>query len=219
MRAASMGRPYNTRQVSCDTTSSTRERSPLSAWSMGRSSTTGHNSRCTSRSTPGRSKCGKGFCDSTRLIQPSIIHSGEKPYKCLKCGKVLYHKPYFNKHQRIHRGEKPCVCTESGKAFIYCSTFILHKRAHTGEKPYECKECGKTFSNQSGLSRHFTIHSEEKPYKGTVWESLQPQVIPHQPPADSQWREALQIRGVWEGLLVEHKPHSTLHQPYQREVL
>jgi len=49
-----------------------------------------------------------------------------------------------------------------------------------------------------------------------MWESLQPQVIPHQPPADSQWREALQMHGVWEDLLVEHKPQSILHHPPER---
>ncbi|KAK1329647.1 hypothetical protein QTO34_009829 [Cnephaeus nilssonii] len=136
-------------------------------------------------------ECGKAFCESAALIHHYVIHTGEKPFECLECGKAFNHRSYLKRHQRIHTGEKPFVCTECDRAFTHCSTFILHKRAHTGEKPFECKECGKAFSTRKDLIRHFSIHTGEKPYEWGVWEGLQPQVRPHEAPADSQRREAL----------------------------
>ncbi|NWX29475.1 ZSC20 protein, partial [Notiomystis cincta] len=46
-------------------------------------------------------------------------------------------------HEHLHDGEKPHKCLECGKGFRYRSDLICHQRIHTGERPYECGECGK----------------------------------------------------------------------------
>ncbi|KAK1337804.1 hypothetical protein QTO34_002439 [Cnephaeus nilssonii] len=90
------------------------------------------------------------------------IHSGEKPYGCVECGKAFSRSSILVQHQRVHTGEKPYKCLECGKAFSQNSGLINHQRIHTGEKPYECVQCGKSYSQSSNLFRHQRRHNAEK---------------------------------------------------------
>ncbi|NXB09499.1 ZN397 protein, partial [Cnemophilus loriae] len=46
-------------------------------------------------------------------------------------------------HEEFQDGEKPHKCLKCGKSFSKRSYLIRHRTVHTGERPYECGECGK----------------------------------------------------------------------------
>ncbi|XP_048345175.1 zinc finger protein 586-like isoform X2 [Sphaerodactylus townsendi] len=110
-------------------------------------------------------ECGKSFDQSSQLTKHQHNHSGEKPYKCLQCGKNFSWSSNHNTHQCVHTEGKPYKCLECGKNCAHSSQLIIHQRIHTGEKPYKCLQCGKSFAQSSQLIIHQFIHTGEKPYK------------------------------------------------------
>uniref|UniRef100_A0A8C3WRF8 Uncharacterized protein n=1 Tax=Catagonus wagneri TaxID=51154 RepID=A0A8C3WRF8_9CETA len=105
-------------------------------------------------------KCEDSKC-SPSITRCHLIHTAEKPYKRVKCGKDFRESSHHSGHQRFHTGERVYEGAESGKAFK--GPGVL-----TEERPYKCTQCGKAFNRHSHLTRHLRSHTGDKACKYTV---------------------------------------------------
>ncbi|XP_063238968.1 zinc finger protein 27-like [Bacillus rossius redtenbacheri] len=138
--------------------------------------------------------CGKTCKDRRSLQKHSWVHSAERSFQCVQCGKRFHSRARLKRHMTSHRdkavscevcGEefpdgralinhrhshnkdlaaRQFSCLECGKTFGSRSSQQIHARIHTGERPYGCRYCWKAFADGGTLRKHERIHTGEKPY-------------------------------------------------------
>lgn len=69
---------------------------------------------------------------------------------------IMYHTTLTN--LGFFLGEKPFRCLVCGKAFTQKHTLLAHQRIHTGEKPFVCSVCSKALSSKHTLQEHMNLH-------------------------------------------------------------
>lgn len=87
------------------------------------------------------------------------IHSKEKPFKCLECGKGFCQSRTLAVHKILHLEESPHKCPVCSRSFNQRSNLKTHLLTHTDIKPYNCPTCSKVFRRNCDLRRHSLTHN------------------------------------------------------------
>nr|XP_033788026.1 zinc finger protein 184-like [Geotrypetes seraphini]XP_033788028.1 zinc finger protein 184-like [Geotrypetes seraphini] len=100
------------------------------------------------------SECGDEFTGEDVLEQHQKVHSRDRLFSDLNCGRSL------QMHQRISPGKKrPFSCFECDKRFWHEKDLINHYISHTDKKLFSCSDCRKSFSWKIHLTEHQKIHT------------------------------------------------------------
>lgn len=106
--------------------------------------------------------CDKVFNKACYLTQHNkTFHSGDKPFKCHRCGKRFPSEPSYHEHLAKHAGDKPYKCELCPKQFNHKTDLRRHMCLHTGQKPYACDHCGKGFIRKDHMLKHAETHQRK----------------------------------------------------------
>ena len=82
-----------------------------------------------------------------------MVHTGEKPYKCLVCDYKCTTSSYLMIHERNHTGEM-FNCSRCDMKFFRKSKLTDHELTHDDPKPFKCSLCDKEYTARNGLTQH-----------------------------------------------------------------
>ncbi|ELU08265.1 hypothetical protein CAPTEDRAFT_189170 [Capitella teleta] len=104
--------------------------------------------------------CKKGFDSKANLTRHQLIHTKERPYQCMACGKRFNQRANLSTHfKRVHV-LRCYICREP---FSEMKELRDHLKLHTDEprlwKPYCCPvaQCERAFTCPKDLSRHSRV--------------------------------------------------------------
>ena len=117
--------------------------------------------------------CLRAFTCAKNLKSHELRHTGEKPFKCLKCEYACVNKSMLNSHMKTHSNEakakqirtREYICDTCGQVFKTTTKLLEHCNiSHNKEirlpKSFLCGQCGKSIQTLSGFRRHLmNIHS------------------------------------------------------------
>ena len=96
-------------------------------------------------------------------IQNTHITDREKSHVCSHCKYSASTAKHLKDHLAVHSNERPFNCIECGKSFKLSQTLKMHILTHTSiERTHECLNCKKKFTTAQNLKQHSTIHSDTR---------------------------------------------------------
>ncbi|XP_028575874.2 uncharacterized protein LOC114592144 isoform X1 [Podarcis muralis] len=100
-----------------------------------------------------------------KITGPQSLQEGMGRHVCPVCERAFTRKSSLNRHLIIHSGEKPYRCLDCGKGFNRRTNLMAHEAVHTEEKSYQCSECGESFKPKWGIAPYQVDPTGEKVYK------------------------------------------------------
>lgn len=93
-----------------------------------------------------------------------IDRSGQKvAYVCKLCAKTSNNKFRHEEHLRTHTGEKPYKCEKCGISIATSNAMAHHMRTHENVT-FDCAVCGATYRHKKSLKKHMKLHTGERPF-------------------------------------------------------
>lgn len=104
--------------------------------------------------------CDKCFTTLQSLKKHEQSHKGEKPYRCLECGRTFKRRCYMTSHKIVH--QKKIHCTICKKIFPTIRELIQHRTSHLNSGKLQCPECNLQFQYSMHLKRHLDGHKKRE---------------------------------------------------------
>lgn len=106
----------------------------------------------------------RGIILHQELCECCIRVTGEKPYKCMQCGRMFVSMGVLKAHIKTHTGAKDYKCHICDALFTTNGSLTRHMSSHVRVNLFKCNMCPETFATAPLLKRHSRRHKGENSY-------------------------------------------------------